>query len=372
MSAEPASPDAGAPRRGRWRRGWRWLLLLVGVLAIGALLDYHLYLRRPIHPADGEPAVVFLARGMPYRGVLGELQRADLVRRPLWFTLHGVLHDRLTRARAGTHEIPAGTTPLALWELLTTGGRDSRLRVTTQEGWTAWRVSDALGRLGIAPADELLVEARDLDRLARDPRLRALLPMVELRALLEDEPHVVPLEGLLYPDTYHLSPGQATSRVLSRFLARFFHVWTPIAAAARGKESPVALTPYQRLILASIIERECLVDDERALVASVFVNRLERGMRLQTDPSIVYHPLDYREVPGPRHRKERANPHNTYAHDGLPPTPIGNPGRASILAAFAPATSDYLYFVARRDGSHRHAFSRTYAEHRARIKKHLR
>jgi UPF0755 protein len=369
MTGPPARPDVP---RGRWRRGWRWLLLLAGVVPLGMSLDYHLYMRRAVHPAGGEPAVVFLARGMPYRAVLDELQRADLVRRPLWFTLHGVLHDRLTRARAGTHEVPAGTSPVVLWGLLTTGGRDDRLRVTIQVGWTAWRVSDALGRRGIAPADELLVASRDLDRLARDPRLRALLPMEALRALLKDEPHVVPLEGLLYPDTYHLSPGQSTPRVLSRFMARFFHVWEPVVKAARGRKGRIALTPYQRLILASIIERECLVDDERALVASVFVNRLERGMRLQTDPSIVYHPLDYREVPAPRHRKERANPHNTYAHDGLPPTPIGNPGRASIAAAFAPATSDYLYFVARRDGSNRHAFSRTHAEHRAKIKKHLR
>ncbi|CAN0576160.1 unnamed protein product [Laminaria digitata] len=136
-----------------------------------------------------------------------------------------------------------------------------------------------------------------------------------------------------------------------------------------------AFTAHDVVILASIVERETNHDPERDLVARVFLNRLERDMRLQTDPTCVYGEETYDKIPSPTYCKNPLNRYSTYIIDGLPPGPISNPGLASLKASLIPANSDdarrYLFFVAKRDGSGAHHFTRTFAEHREAIKKYL-
>lgn len=209
---------------------------------------------------------------------------------------------------------------------------DLRFRVTLAEGVTSWQVVEALKR-----ADFLTGEVAE-----------------------------VPPEGSLAPDSYEVDKGSDRNALL----ARMTEAQTQILAAlwaSRADGLPYE-TPEEALIMASIVEKETGVADERPQVASVFVNRLERGMRLQTDPTVIYGITLGQGVLGRGIRQSelrRETPYNTYVIDGMPPTPIANPGRLSIEAALNPDTTDYIFFVA--DGTGGHAFAVTLEEHNANV-----
>jgi UPF0755 protein len=205
---------------------------------------------------------------------------------------------------------------------------DIRWRVTLAEGVTSWQVVDALKR-----AEFLTGEIAE-----------------------------VPPEGSLSPDSYEVERGADRAALLADMAARQAAVMEELWAQ-RAEGLPYD-TPEEAMIMASIIEKETSVPEERRRVAAVFVNRLQQGMRLQTDPTVIYGVTRGEGVlwRGLRQSElRRETPWNTYVIDGLPPTPIANPGRLSIEAALNPEDSDYLYFVA--DGTGGHAFARTLAEH---------
>jgi UPF0755 protein len=205
---------------------------------------------------------------------------------------------------------------------------DTRFRVTLAEGTTVWQVVDSL-------------KAADF---------------------LEGEVAAMPSEGMLAPDSYEVQPGSQRAALIGRMQsaqeARLADAW-----ANRVDGLPIE-TPEEALILASIIEKETSVPEERRRVAAVFVNRLRQGMRLQTDPTVIYGVTNGQGVLGRGLRQselQRETPWNTYVISGLPPTPIANPGLDSLLAALDPEDSDYIFFVA--DGTGGHAFARTLDEH---------
>ncbi|MFP4462762.1 MAG: endolytic transglycosylase MltG [Guyparkeria sp.] len=199
-----------------------------------------------------------------------------------------------------------------------------------------------------------------LDRLAEAPRIRRTLDELTAETVLDElDLPVDHLEGWLFPDTYRYTAGTTDRALIRRAFTQMREV-VDAAWAARADDLPLE-TPYEALILASVIEKETGLSGERDEVAGVFVNRLERGMRLQTDPTVIYGMGE--EYDGrlfSRHLREDT-PYNTYTRDGLPPTPIALPSIASIKAATRPAETDALYFVA--DGTGGHAFSRTLEEH---------
>ena len=173
-------------------------------------------------------------------------------------------------------------------------------------------------------------------------------------------------EGYLFPDTYDLPLATPPEAILRTMIARFHTVFTSDLAARAER---LGLSIHQAVTLASLVEEEATRADERRLVAAVFLNRLRRGMPLQSDPTVLY------ERQGgdrtiTRADLRRPTPHNTYTIPGLPPTPIANPGRAALEASVDPAPVDHLYFVARGDGSHQ--FSTTLAEHNAAVARHQR
>jgi UPF0755 protein len=205
---------------------------------------------------------------------------------------------------------------------------DTRMRVALAEGTTSWQIVKALKSIDILDGD-----------------------------IFE-----VPLEGSLAPDSYEIKTGDMRVDVLSKMAVaqdlRLSEVW-----ARRDKNTPVK-TIDELLVLASIIEKETGVSDERFQVASVFVNRLNKGMPLQTDPTVIYGITMGKGPLGRGLRKSelrRDTPWNTYVNRGLPPTPIANPGLASLQAALAPMDTDYIYFVA--DGTGGHAFAVTLKDH---------
>lgn len=209
---------------------------------------------------------------------------------------------------------------------------DTRFRVAIAEGATSWQIVDALNRVDV----------------------------------LQGEVAALPAEGSLAPNSYEVREGDTRQSLIDRMQTAQEAI---IAEAWQNRAEGLPLeTPEDMLILASIIEKETAVTDERRQVSSVFINRLNQGMRLQTDPTVIYGVTEGRAPLGRglRQSELRAEtPWNTYVIPGLPPTPIANPGRASIKAAVDPDGSDYIFFVA--DGTGGHAFARTLAEHNANV-----
>lgn len=227
----------------------------------------------------------------------------------------------------GVDEVPAEYTE-------TRQDADTRYRIALAEGVTSWQVVEAL---------------KAMDVLDGDPGER-------------------PAEGLLAPDSYEVTPGTERAAVLAEMQER---QTLRINAAWESRADDAAVkTPEEMLILASIIEKETGVASERGVVASVFTNRLNRGMRLQTDPTVIYGVTKGEGILGRGLRQSelrKPTPWNTYVIEGLPPTPIANPGLASLEAAVNPETTDYVFFVA--DGTGGHAFAETLDEHNRNVAK---
>jgi len=195
-----------------------------------------------------------------------------------------------------------------------------------------------------------------MDTVEPDDFLKAAGEVESIRDL---DPLAPDLEGYLFPSTYRLTHKTSAKQLCRMMTAEFRKQWT--ALAGRGQMANL----HKAVTLASLVEKETAIPVERPLVAAVFSNRLRLGMPLQCDPTTVYAALLDNRYKGVIRRSDlaSANPYNTYAHPGLPPGPITNPGTSSLKAALHPATADYLYFVAKPDGSGSHQFSSTLTEH---------
>jgi UPF0755 protein len=293
-------------------------------------------------PPVREPLVVTVEEGQRFADVARELAARGVLRRPLPLVAWARLTGRDRQVRAGEFLI---TTPLSTVDLLArlTSRPDALHQLTIPEGLSVREVLALLSAAGFGAEESFTC-------LLDDPAFLAA----------EDLPPEG-AEGYLFPDTYDFPLATPPDRILRAMLRRFRTVFTPALGA---KASALGLSVHQAVTLASLVEEEASRPDERRLVAAVFVNRLRRGMPLQSDPTVLYG-RDGADRTITRADLRRATPHNTYAIPGLPPTPIVNPGRAAIEAAVDPAAVDYLYFVARGDGSHH--FSATLAEHNAAV-----
>lgn len=186
------------------------------------------------------------------------------------------------------------------------------------------------------------------------------LKVAEKPDMIRDLDPVTPnLEGYLFPSTYRMTRSTTAAQLCRAMTGEFRKKWASIGGLAQRTET------HKLVTLASLVEKESAIPQERPIVASVFLNRLRINMPLQCDPSTVYAALIENKYRGVIHRSDLAsvNPYNTYAHAGLPPGPIANPGIQSLQAALHPATTDYIYFVAKPDGSGTHHFSATLSEH---------
>ncbi|MBI5709672.1 MAG: endolytic transglycosylase MltG [Candidatus Eisenbacteria bacterium] len=336
----PARPGP-RPRFFRPRR-WALLLLLLAGLAVAA----DLFLPAGLLPRH-ERRALLVERGQTLSEVAGELKRVGLLRGTLGFQVLARLMGLDRHIKAGQYEFPLGTTVPALLHAFARGMSGLNL-VTLPEGLTLLEVGVLLGH-------HLGVPATAFDSLGHD---RRFLDSLGIRA--------PSLEGYLAPDTYEFLPGTAPEVALRSMVARQEEV---LRGAAAGRDSlPLGLPLHQLLTLASIVESEAQQPAERARIASVYLNRLQRGMRLQADPTVAY-----AMGLSPRSRLylrqlRTSSPFNTYLYEGLPPGPICNPGAAAIGAVLNPAPDVRdLYFVARGDGGH--FFSQTYEQHLANIRR---
>jgi UPF0755 protein len=301
-------------------------LLILGLIALFGLVVWGQSQFRAPGPLE-EPVVVEVERGAGLATVAEALEAAGAIENGTIFRIGARYSGLDAGLKFGEYEIPARASMEEILALMNEGANFFR-RFTVPEGWTSWQVVEALNE--------------------RDD--------------LEGEIAEVPPEGMLAPATYDISKGEDRGEVLARMAERQQAILAE-AWENRDPDLPVE-SPEELLTLASIVEKETGLPEERGEVAAVFANRLRRGMKLQTDPTVIYGITRGEGSLGrglTRVELVEETPWNTYAIDGLPPTPIANPGEDSIEAAANPPESEYLYFVA--DGTGGHAFARTLEEH---------
>ncbi len=280
----------------------------------------------PKAQGQAEATIVTLPSGAGVSAIAANLKQAGVIRSTDLFRAAITIKGADRKIRAGEYEVPSGASLSKVVGLLIEG-KSVRHFVTVPEGWSS---------------------AQAVDILMRQP-------------VLTGEVTQVPEEGTLWPDTYEVTRGESRDAVVARMqraaTAKLETLW------AQRSNATIAKTPQEALILASIVEKETGADGERQQVAAVFTNRLRMGMRLESDPTIIYGitkgmPLGR----GIRLSEIRApTAWNTYTINGLPPTPIANPGEEALKAVLNPPRSEYLFFVA--DGTGGHVFARTYTEH---------
>lgn len=319
------------------------VLLLVASVIIGVfLLNLFLFIRTP---SGNTEQSLLVERGMPLGAIVRELEEKEVISNGPLFKAYILFKRAGGRIRAGEYLFPPRIRPNAVLGLLIKGDFATR-RMTIPEGWTAREIAAYLGGLQLVDPDRFLERCADQE-LIRSLRLS-----------------VPKLEGYLYPDTYEIYRPRDEEEVIRRLVGRFKEVYS---RDFEGRAREVGFSDEEVVTLASMVERETARPDERPLIASVFLNRLKKGMPLASDPTVIYGIADFS---GNLTREDlnRPNPYNTYLNTGLPPTPIANPGSDSIRAVLYPATTDYLYFVSRNDGSHQ--FSATEGEHNAAVRRY--
>jgi UPF0755 protein len=292
--------------------------------------------------APGPLEQVTIPKGASFRAVADSLHRHGIVEHPRWFRLLARVRGLDRSARAGIYRLPRGS---RAWDVIDAleRGEQRLVRVTVPEGLTIAEMAPLVAQQLAVPADSFVAAATDS------------LALATVR-------HPGPtLEGFLLPETY-LVPEQATARELVRTMAtQFAAAWQP---GWDARLDSLGMTRPGLVALASIVEGEARVDGERAVIAGVYHNRLQRRMPLQADPTVQYAIQLATGERKPRllNRDYRfPSPYNTYLHPGLPPGPVNSPGLRSIEAALYPAQVPYIFFVASGDG--RHLFTRTYGEH---------
>jgi UPF0755 protein len=348
---------------------------LLGLAAVGVVVWKAL--RYPDEPSGyATGAVEFdVPKGAGAQQVSELLADRGLLERPAIFRLYAGQRGVASRFKAGHYRIEAPTTPRKLLEAMIKGSADELVAVTIPPGKTLVDVAEILDKAGITPKAELLQKALD----------PAFVRSLELTG--------PSLEGYLYPDTYKLRPHAPAERTLVPLVRRHRQVFEELRAAhasgVAALRKNLSFDDFKIVILASIVEKETGRAEERPRIAQLYLNRLQkpdfRPHRLAADPTIIYGCTVAPLYAGGKastacsqwkgniqyiHLYDKENPYNTYTHEGLPPGPIANPGRAALEAVMKPDGSPYLYFVAKGDGTS--YFSTNIAEHEAAVVKYQR
>jgi UPF0755 protein len=323
------------------------VLLLLLLLAAGiAFSVYQRFQKTPLSLPASEMNYE-IPPGTSLRQLAYDLYDRDIIEHPRLFILLGRELDVARRLQAGEYRLAAGMTPRTLLQLLA-DGKVIQHAITLVEGQTFREI---------------------LTRIQAQPFTRATLQGLDDAEIMSRLGHPdVPPEGRFLPDTYHFTRGTTDLALLQRAYDAMSE-YLESAWPDRDADLPLQ-TPEEALILASIVEKETGLVEERPAIAGVFIRRLQRGMRLQTDPTVIYGLGEQFDGNLRRRDLEKDTPYNTYTRDGLPPTPIAMPGAAAIAAVLHPAPGDSLYFVSRGDGSH--YFSGTLKEHNLAVDKYQR
>jgi UPF0755 protein len=312
------------------------MVILSLVLALLGVVVLVLFL--PCRSGE-DPAIFSVPMGVGAAKISRDLESQGFIHSAVLFRLTALLTGAKHKLKAGEYEIPGGA---SLWRILAIlkSGKSMLHEFTVPEGFSSFQIAELLGSQKLAKPERFL----DLAHSSEEAQKLSVTAQG--------------LEGYLFPDTYQIPRGLGEERILRMMVERFRQKVGP-ELLAKGRAQ--GLTPHQVVILASVVEREAKADSERPKVASVFLNRLKKNMRLESCATVRFAMNKYQ---GPvldqdLHFKSR---YNTYRHRGMPPGPICSPGLTSLEAAAQPAQTDYLFFVVAGDGAH--VFSKTFEEHK--------
>jgi UPF0755 protein len=281
---------------------------------------------------------IFVPKGASFNWVARQLKGEGVIRDAGKFTIFAKFKGALHTIKAGEYELHTAMSPNQVLKKLVNGDV-KEYRVTIPEGFNLYQIAFHLENTGLVKSEDFIATAFDKDFI---------------RSLDIDEHSV---EGYLFPDTYRFTKLMDSEDIIRKMVNQFNIVYTKYL---QTKADELGYSRKFIVTMASIIEKETSVEEEKPLVSAVFRNRLKKGMRLQSDPTVIYGIKDF----DGNLRKEdltTLTPYNTYMVSGIPPGPISNPGKVSLLAALSPAKEKYLYFVSRNDGTHQ--FSNTFKEH---------
>ena len=319
------------------------------VVAVGVTVAAtSLWFRDAVYGDRAKPeaaTTVVVPNGSSFAEATGALVRAGVLAHPIAFRILARLRGDEGAIEPGEYRFPAHATSDEVLQRLVRGDVDAKW-VTFPEGFTAREMGNRLDRNKLAAG-------------------AAFTAYAQTHGIVLDGVRTPSLEGYLFPTTY-LVPLNAPVDQLADMFVKQFRAALPAAADRRARA--LGVTVPQAIVVASLVEREAKANDERALMAGVYYNRLRAGMPLEVDATIEYVFSEHHAVITRRDLRIDS-PYNTYLHDGLPPTPIANPGKPSIDAAFAPRRSAYLYYVYKGDGHH--AFASTLHEHNANVERYL-
>lgn len=328
------------------------LLFIVFWFAV-YLWAWYFKLTLPVAPkhAQVSPQIIYIPPRTPFNQIAKLLHEKGLIRSPFGFTLEAWRLKLMDKLKAGEYELDPRMTPKEILQVLAEGKIITYL-ITIPEGYNLEEIAHLIAKTPICTKEEFLA-------LTHDQKFLKTLKVPADSA-----------EGFIFPDTYAYYRGLSCRALVTKMIRHFWEVWEEFQPRAQE----LNLDVLEVVTLASIVEKEAMYPGERPLIAGVFWNRLKRGMPLQADPTVRYALKKFKRRL--RHRDLRVkNPYNTYVYTGLPPGPICSPGRDSIRAVLYPEKTDYLYFVAKGDGTH--YFSKTLKEHQRAInlyrrKRHLR
>lgn len=346
------APSGGKPRTRSGRARLKpWAAVLLAILIAAAFIGWEAcrFLRIPPE-SPGREVIVDIAPGQSLAGISRLLENQGVVSSGRNFRWYAWAEGAAGAVRAGEFALHTGWTPDRVLHALTSGP-ELLHRLQIPEGLTWWQVGQIVAETGLA----------DFESFARAVADKDLLRQYAIPA-----DHA---EGYLFPETYHLPrPRDKDARPVVEMLLQNF--WNTVDARLWPDGRPEPEEIHKTVILASLVERETALPEERGRIAGVFANRLRRGMLLQCDPTIIYGlgPTFTDDRLRRKHLDDPDNSYNTYIHPGLPPGPIASPGLASLLAVHNPEKHNLLYFVSRKDGSH--AFSRTLREHNQAVRRY--
>ena len=331
------------------RRGMRFVVVLL-ICLTSALGGGWLYLNSMMNSPGSRTAPVSLevTPGSSVRRIAANLEQIEVVDSSGLFEAYVRAKGLATQIQAGEYLIVETDSPRDVLQKMV-DGRVLLHSVTLVEGWTYWEMLERLSQIEVLTDDVSSLEAEELMSLMGAPGSHP--------------------EGRFFPDTYHVPRGTAASKVLALAMQRMEDELTQ-AWNARDPDLPLE-DPYQVLILASVVEKETALASERPTIAGVFSRRLQKRMRLQTDPTVIYGIGQSFDGNLRKADLERDGPYNTYTRRGLPPTPICIPGRDALLAAARPAEGRALYFVATGEDDGSHYFSATLEEHNQAVARYL-
>ncbi|WP_072329447.1 MULTISPECIES: endolytic transglycosylase MltG [unclassified Paenibacillus] len=341
------------------KRVWISGLLLIICLAAGLTVGVALYISRALSPTlpSDTPVRVALPAGTGVGELAHELQRKGLVRDARLFTYYVKYKGEGGRFQAGEYDMQPGLTPDEIIAKLNRGetAKEAGLRLTVPEGFTFRQIAEKLQQSGMDPAAFEAAAAK------------FVAPAGSAAAGIPANPNLkARLEGYLYPDTYEWKKDASPDELIATMTAQLDKRLQELPQGWRQAMEARGLTLHQTLTVASLIEREVAIPEERALVSGVIHNRLKQNKQLEIDATIQYL-FDKQKERLYEKDLQVDSPYNTYLNRGLPPGPIASPSIASIQAAIYPQETTYLFYVTKKDGSRKHLFAETFEEHKKNI-----